>query len=144
MEENYDRIAELTAQSQAKSAELFEKLMEVAQPKAVYSEPVVSGDYTVINASEVSSGVGFGFGIGGGEGSGPQSAEQGQTSQGSGVGGGGGGGGASMARPVAVVIVGPQGVRIEPVLDVTKLGLAMLMTAGSMLMMFSRMRRWSR
>jgi uncharacterized spore protein YtfJ len=145
MAESYDRVAAMAVESQDKTAQLFERLMEVAQPKSVYSEPVVSGEFTLINASEVSTGIGVGFGLGGGEGTSPGDAEkQNPAGQGSGVGGGGGGGGGSMARPVAVVIIGPQGVRVEPVVDVTKLGLAMFMTVGSMLMMFSRMRRLMR
>jgi len=148
MEESYDRIAAIAKENQDKTAQLFERLMEVAQPKSVFSEPVVSGEYTLINASEVSTGLGFGFGLGGGEGTSPASPEEAQKpekpGQGSGVGGGGGGGGGSMARPVAVISIGPQGVRVEPVVDVTKLGLAWIVTLGSMLMMLGRMRRMSR
>jgi len=145
MDEQYDRIAALAAESQDKSTQLFERLMEVAQPKAVYSEPLVKGEYTLINAAEVSTGIGFGYGIGAGEGTSPDGEQKKEgPSQGSGAGGGGGGGGGSLARPVAVIVAGPQGVEVKPVVDVTKIGLAMLMTAGSMLMMFSRMRRWSR
>ena len=55
--------------------------------------------------------------------------------------GGGGGGGFSMARPVAVISVGPEGVRVEPIVDVTKLGLAFLTLLGSMLMTWRKMRR---
>jgi uncharacterized spore protein YtfJ len=61
-----------------------------------------------------------------------------------GGGGGGGGGGASFARPVAAVVVSPQGVWVEPIVDVTKLGLAFFTMLGSMWMFWSRMRRASR
>lgn len=50
----------------------------------------------------------------------------------------------SAGRPVAVISIGPQGVRVEPVVDVTKLGLTALMTIGSLLMLFARMHRMSR
>ncbi len=42
----------------------------------------------------------------------------------SGGGGGGGGGGWGQARPVAVIEVTARGVKIWPVIDYTKLGLA--------------------
>ena len=42
------------------------KLFAVAQPGAVYSEPVTVREHTVITASEVKVGMGFGFGMGGG------------------------------------------------------------------------------
>ena len=46
--------------------ELMDKLFSVSEPGAVFSEPVVSGDHTVITASEVMIGLGFGYGAGGG------------------------------------------------------------------------------
>ena len=52
-----------------------------------------------------------------------------------------GGGGRTFSRPVAVVIVGPEGVRVEPVMDVTKVALAALTAFGFMFSMLGRMRR---
>ena len=49
--------------------------------------------------------VGFGFGVGGGEGADPK--------KGSGAGGGTGGGGG--VKPVALVIINRDGVRVEPI-----------------------------
>lgn len=152
MEESLDHIAAAAAKSQEQSTHLFERLMKVAQPESVYSEPVTSGELTVITASEVTTGLGFGYGIGGGTGTFPASQEEGKEPDteskkeglSSGSGGGGGGGGGSLARPVAVITIGSQGVEIQPVVDVTKLGLALFVTAGSMLLMFSRMWRMSR
>jgi uncharacterized spore protein YtfJ len=152
MDESFDQIAAAAAKSQEQATHLFERLMEVAEPESVYSEAVTSGEYTVITASEVTTGLGFGYGVGGGSGTFPASKEEGKEpdaeakkeGQGSGSGGGGGGGGGSMARPVAVITISSQGVEIQPVVDVTKLGLALFVTAGSMFMMLSRMRRLSR
>lgn len=149
MDEKFDDIVVTAVKTQEQSKEVMEKLFDVAQPKAVYSEPVTAGDYTVITASEVSVGMGFGYGIGGGtaaeEGEATSADEsEGQGGEASGVGGGGGGGGFSMGRPVAVISIGPSGVRVEPVRDVTKIGLAFLTTAGAMLIMLGRMRRASR
>ena len=149
MSEEFDDIVAMTVKTQEQSKEAVEKLFAVAQPEAVYSKPVTAGDYTVITASEASVAMGFGLGIGGGT-----TPEGGETadavepeSQGvgaSGVGGGGGGGGFSLGRPVAVISVGPDGVVVEPVKDITKIGLALLTTAGAMLLMFGKMRRASR
>jgi uncharacterized spore protein YtfJ len=148
MDEEFNDIVASTVKTQEQSREVVEKLFAVAQPGAVYSEPVTAGDYTVITATEVSVAMGFGFGIGGGtapEEGGTTGLEEagGQEREASGMGGGGGGGGISMGRPVAVISIGPGGVRVEPVRDVTKIGLALLTTAGAMLMMLSRMRRAS-
>jgi uncharacterized spore protein YtfJ len=129
MSEGFENMVVTAVKSQQQGQELMEKLIAVAQPGAVYGEPITSGDYTIITASEVSVSMGFGYGMGG---------------RGFGGGSGGGGGGFSMGRPVAVISIGPDGVRVEPVRDVTKIALAFLTAAGSMLMMMSRMRRASR
>jgi uncharacterized spore protein YtfJ len=146
--EKFDDIIATAVKTQEQSKEVVERLFDVAQPEAVYGQPVTAGDYTVITASEVSVGMGFGYGVGGGtafeedEDMSPDEPDEGGEA--SGVGGGGGGGGFSMGRPVAVVSIGPGGVRVEPVRDVTKIGLALLTTAGAMLIMLGRMRRASR
>ena len=149
MGEEFDKIVVTAVKSQEQAVELVEKLFAVAQPGAVYSEPVAVGERTVMTASEVKVGMGFGFGTGGGAGTGPaeDEAEGKDESQGErggiGYGGGGGGGGVSGGRPVAVVSIGSEGVQIEPVVDVTKIALAFFTTLGSMFFMLSRMRRAS-
>ena len=60
---------------------------------------------------------------------------------GEGYGGGGGGGGFSAGRPVAAIIVEPEGVRIEPIVDPTKIALAFFTVLGSIFWMGYRMRR---
>ncbi len=150
MSEKFEDIVVTAVKTQEQSKEVVEKLFAVARPEAVYSEPVTAGEYTVITASEVSVGMGFGYGVGGGSASEPtegetESADEPDSGEGaSGFGSGGGGGGFSMGRPVAVISIGPEGVVVEPVRDVTKMGLALLTTAGAMLMMLGRMRRASR
>ncbi len=57
---------------------------------------------------------------------------------------GGGGGGFAQSRPVAVIVIDRDGVRVEPVVDVTKLGLAALTVFGSFLFLISRMIHTSR
>lgn len=91
-------------------AALIDTIMAAAQPGAVFGAPVAAGDSIIITASEVAGGGGFGFG----QGHAPEA----------GTGGGGGGGGGAMGRPVAVIIIGPTGARVEPIVDVTKIALA--------------------
>lgn len=106
------------------------KLFDVYQPGVVFSEPTTSGDHTVITASEVYAGVGLGFGRG--SGGAPDT---------NGEGSGGGGGGGSAGRPVAAIIIGPKGVTVEPIVDVTKIALAFFTTLGAMYMTWRTMRR---
>jgi len=131
------------AESQEQARELIEKLFAVAEPGTVFGEPVQLGDHTVITASEIT--VGLGFASGGGFGSAPRPAaaaeqEDEEAAGGYGAAGAGGAGG----RPVAAIIAGPGGVRVDPIVDVTKLGLALFTAVGGMLLAFGRMRRASR
>jgi uncharacterized spore protein YtfJ len=117
---------------QSESAALYTlaNLFDVYQPGVVFSEPYFVDDHTVITASEVYVGMGLGFASGSGRGD-----------EGAGEGGGGGGGGGSAGRPVAAIIVGPQGVRVEPIVDVTKIALAFFTTLGAMFFTWRAMRR---
>lgn len=144
MSNESNRVLASAVKSQEQSAEVMEKLFAVAQPGAVYSEPVTSGEFTVITASEVTVAAGFGYGIGSGTSSEPAEGEAATGEEARGLGGGGGGGGVSAGRPVATISIGPAGVRVDPVVDVTKIGLAFFTTLGAMLMMLGRMRRLSR
>ena len=146
MSEDLSGIVASAVKSQDDAMALVEKLFEVAQPNAVYGEPTAIGDHTIITASEVKVGMGFGFGAGGApgaEGAGGEAETEGEDA-GAGFGSGGGGGGVSGGRPVAAISVGPDGVRVEPVVDATKIALAFFTTLGAMFMMFSRMRAASR
>jgi uncharacterized spore protein YtfJ len=69
--------------------------------KTVVGEPITVEGHTIIPLLSV----GFGFGVGAGEGSDPK--------KGSGSGGGTGGGGG--VKPVALVVIGKDGVRVEPI-----------------------------
>jgi uncharacterized spore protein YtfJ len=151
MSDESNEVVVTAVKNQEQAAELMEKLLAVAQPDAVYGEPVTVGEHTLITASEVSASMGFGYGIGGG--TGPESAEgeavsedepQSEKGEPRGFGGGGGGGGVSMGRPVAVISIGPEGVQVEPVVDATKIALAVFTTAGSALIMLGKMLKASR
>lgn len=146
MGKSFELISEAVP-SQEKANELMEKLFVVASPEAVFGEPVEAGEYTVITCSEASVGLGFGFGGGGGFGDeelAAGEAEDKQPATGGGYGAGGGGGGGSLARPVAAIEVGPHGVRVEPIIDPTKIALAFFTTLVSMLAMMGKMRRMRR
>jgi uncharacterized spore protein YtfJ len=106
----------------------------------VFSQPVTQGQYTVITASELTAGIGVGYGGGGGSG---EMTPEGQQS-GVGFGGGGGGGGGTLARPVAAIIIGPEGVRVDPIVDATKIAIAFFTAFGAMWMALSKMRRAAR
>lgn len=84
---------------------LFDKAVgeieRMLNTKTVVGEPITIEDNTLIPLINV----GFGFGVGGGEGSEPQ--------KGSGHGGGTGGGGG--VKPVALIVVNEDGVRVEPI-----------------------------
>jgi len=146
MSDETDKVLDSVIKSQAQNLELMEKLFAVAQPGAVYGEPVASGEYAVITASEILVAAGSGYGVGGGPGAETLEAEtavEGEEDERTGFGGGGAGGGVSMGRPVATINIGPNGVQVQPVVDVTKIGLAFFTTIGAMLMMLGRMRRAS-
>ena len=113
--------------------ETLDKFLDSANVYAVYGEPIIQGDTQIIPTAEILSGLGFGVGYGMG-----RSNEADDKSQGSG--GGGGGGGRVLSRPVAVIVASPEGVRVEPVVDVTKVALAALTAFGFMFGMAARMR----
>src|SRR3989304_3171795 len=126
-------------------ARTLERFFQIASVESVYTSPVEHGEKLIIPAAEVLGALGFGMGAGMGvsenpdekdgveEGEGAEDKEKpaeasnsgpGVEIEGSGVGGGGGGGGRVFARPVAVIISGPDGVKVEPVVDATKIALA--------------------
>lgn len=111
----------------------MQRLLDHADVKHVFGKPLQQGEITIIPAAEVTimGGFGAGFGVGVGMQEGPTEGE----------GGGGGGGAKTLARPVAVVIISPEGVRVEPVIDLTKIGLAVITAWGFMLSIIMRMRR---
>jgi uncharacterized spore protein YtfJ len=121
----------------------MEKLLAAARPGAVFGQPVQAGAYTVITASEIATGGGFGTGVGYG---GPAGSAETPENAGAGAGGGagGGGGGGSSGRPVAVIVIGPEGVSVKPIIDPTKLGIALITAWGAMFLAIGRMRRFGK
>lgn len=84
---------------------LFDKAVgeieRMLNTKTVVGEPITIEGATLIPLVSV----GFGFGVGSGQGAEPNKA----TGQGGGTGGGGG------VKPVALVIIDKDGVRVEPI-----------------------------
>ena len=121
-------------------AQALQRLLATADTSRVFGQPVSSGAYTVIPAAEVASGGGFGSGMGFGLSGGPKKraaaevaapeaagdAKEPGLDAVQGAGGGGGGGGGAMGRPVAGIVLGPDGVEGKPVVDVTKVTLTAL------------------
>lgn len=136
MSENFNKLILESVPDQKSANELMGRLFDVTRPDAVFSQPVTVGDHTIINASEYSATLGMGYGGGGGMGPNPEET----TQQANGYGGGGGGGGATMSRPVAAIIVSPSGVRVEPIVDVTKIAITMFTALGAMALALRKMK----
>lgn len=140
MDEKMEGIYTQAVKSTEQAAELIGRLFRLAEPGAVFGAPITQGERTIIVASELSVGMGVGFGAGG------TAGVEGATDAAAapGAGSGGGGGGFAMGRPVAAVVIEPAGVRVEPIVDPTKLGIAFFTTLGAMFLAWSQMRRAAR
>jgi uncharacterized spore protein YtfJ len=135
MPEGIDIFIESVA-NQEKANEIVGRLFETARPEGAFSQPVTQGEYTVITAAEVSVSMGLGYGGGG-----SIETVEGEGSPGHGFGGGGGGGGVTTSRPIAAIEIGPQGVVVEPIIDVTKIVLAFFTALGAMGVMLTKINR---
>jgi len=121
--------------------ETMDGFLAAADVRAVYGEPIQHDDTTIIPTAEILSALAFGIGSGSGNGVG---TDQNPDKPWQGTGGGGGGGGRVLSRPVAIVVASPEGVRVEPVIDITKIALAGLTALGFMVGMMFRMSSRSR
>lgn len=130
-EETHSQMSPESTDSTEAAERTLHKFLEAASVRAVYGEPETYGDITIIPTAEIVGGLGFGFGRGTGE-----------TGKGNASGAGGGGG--LQSRPVAAVVITPNGVRVEPIVDLTKVWLAGLTTAGFMFGILARIRRRTR
>jgi uncharacterized spore protein YtfJ len=141
-----NKVLSIAEKTNEQLPSVLEKIFSAAQSDAVYSKPIVANNYTVITASEVASGGGFGSGSG----FGPASPSSPETRLGeerspaesiSSGGGGMGGGGGSSGRPVAIIIIGPEGVSVKPIFDITKIALAGIAAWITMLTVLRGMRK---
>ena len=83
-----------------------EELEKMLNTKTVVGDPINHGDRTVIPLVSI----GFGFGVGGGDG---------QDPSGKAMGGGGGTGGGGGVKPVALIVIDEQGVRLDTIKGAT-------------------------
>jgi uncharacterized spore protein YtfJ len=90
----------------------------------------VAGDHTVIPLVETFASGGFG----GGSGIGTEGESRGS-------GAGGGGGGIARSRTIAIADVGPDGVKVRPVIDVTGLAIPAVSAVAALLLGRRRRRR---
>lgn len=95
--------------------DVLEDLRQKANVNTAFGKPVAVEGRTVIPVAEVGYGFGLGFGAGVSE---EEVQPQGE---------GGGGGGGVRARPLGVVEVTAEGVRVESVVDEQKVALAGVM-----------------
>jgi uncharacterized spore protein YtfJ len=116
---------ESSAAATSRPAAVMDRLIASADVARVFGEPIRHGDTLMIPAAEILTVAGFGMGSG----SGRLTGANGSPRRG-GEGGGGGGGGHTLARSVAVIVASPEGVRIEPVIDLTTIALAALTAVG--------------
>jgi uncharacterized spore protein YtfJ len=119
------------------------QLFRTSHPQVVFGEPIEFGETKIIPCTEVT--VNMGFGGGGGtdltsdaqsEGATKSVNPDGKQSPAAGHGGGMGigGGGSTRSRPVAIIVVTPGGVSVQPIIDVTKVILTAITTGGMALL----------
>lgn len=113
---------------------LLEKIGSISDEinvDAVFGKPETVGDRVLIPVAEIAYGFGAGLGIGGPSCSCEEPCDEEDAENcececheehGEGAGGGGGAGG--RARPIAYIEVGPDGTKVEPIMDEQKIALA--------------------
>jgi uncharacterized spore protein YtfJ len=106
--------------------ELLEKIGAVTEDinvDRVFGEPRQVGETVLIPVAQLSYGVGMGMGAGEGF---PEEAPEGASegAEEAAVGFGGGGGAGAKARPIAYIEVGPEGTKVQSIMDEQKIALA--------------------
>ena len=112
----------------------MEEFLATSDVRVVYGEPIQHDDTMIIQTPEAVCVLALGSGSGSGT-----NADQNPEKPSQGSGSGGGGWGRALSRPVAVVVASPEGVRVDPVFDITKIALAGLTALGFMVGMMFRM-----
>lgn len=113
--------------------ETLDTFLATADVDTVYGEPYEKDGNVIIPAAEIVAGFGLGVGSGLQETDGID--KTGKSS-------GGGTGGHIFSRPVAVIISSSEGVRIEPIIDITKIAIASLTAGAFMLATYLRIRKF--
>jgi uncharacterized spore protein YtfJ len=110
----------------------IEKMIERLKVGAVFGGPITEGDVTVVPVADVRLGFGYGFGSGRGR----DEESEGAPTTGEGSGSGGGAGGRVSAK--GYIRISSEGVRFEPLPDVTRLALAGIALAAWSVFWISR------
>jgi uncharacterized spore protein YtfJ len=97
---------------------------EMAKAEAAVGPAQSAGGHTLVPLASVSVQAGFGLGFGGGGGG------EAKYGGGGGSAGGSGGGGRTSTRVIAVADISEDGVRVQPVPDVTALALGVMALIG--------------
>lgn len=116
----------------------LDRLARTARPDVVFGQPVERGDTTIIPCCEIA----LGMGTGSGSGTSPtrrDTREAASERDTTGISSGEGAGGGARGRPVAVIVLAHGTVRVEPVVDATRIALAALTTAGFMAFWVARL-----
>ena len=119
--------AELIGEVADKVSDGLSEIMGGLNADAVFGVEEIEGRH-FITAAAIERGGGFGFGGG----TSPEESEL------PGGGGGGGGGGSASARPVALIEITQDDVKIRPVFDYTRVGLTVLISALTAWRLLSR------
>lgn len=100
----------------------IEKALDRLSVKAAFGKAIEQGGVTVVPVAQVSMGFGYGYGTGPGprQEEGADEAAEAAGPPPGGVGGGGGGG----TRPLGYIQFDEHGAHFEPILDITRMGLA--------------------
>jgi uncharacterized spore protein YtfJ len=121
----------------------IEETLDRLSIRAAFGEPVQQGEVTIIPVAQINLGFGFGHGSGGkaepADGPTPPEAT-GDTAAPGGAGGGGGGG----ARPLGYIQFDTNGAHFEPILDITRMGMAGILMVGWAVFWFARALRRGR
>ena len=103
---------------------------EESGASACFGAPVERNGHTIIPVARVAFGYGAGFGRG--TGTGPRHHGNGAEGSEEGAGEGGGGGGGGSSTPVAIIDISSADVRIEPIINQTRISAGGMMLAGWM------------
>ncbi len=132
------------SEPQKEMADRIDKTLDRLTTRAAFGEPVREGDVTIIPVAQISLGFGYGYGTSGRAGEPSEEEPAGEspaeTPAAGGVGGGGGGG----ARPLGYIQLDSQGVHFEPIMDITRMGMAGILMVAWAVFWFARALRRGR
>jgi len=112
---------------------LLDRLAEITKVDAVFGLPIEREGATLITCSEL------GIGLGGGVGT-AKPTDSSKQPEGEGV----GGAAVARGRPVAVIVMTHDGVKVKPIVNVTRMALTQVAMMGFVFLLTSRLLRHNR